>query len=264
MNDLMGMPQDTQELYEEYEALLLRRDQLIRESGSYETRYLQEFGDMIADNFRLKIECIKTKKQISYCRRWMNRGLAIDVDAMKEEVEKEMELYNHQLQEMLEENEDAKKSKEIGSFQYNRAKKLYRKLAKLIHPDINSKTKESHQLQELWVRVEQAYMRSDVDALEDLEALTYKAMEELGDDSFEIDYNGIEDRIERLEGQINDILSTTPYTYGEILKDPDKKKAHKDALNDEKNDFEHYLKELKKTLEDMLKGGGLHMIWKMN
>ena len=40
MNDLMGMPQDTQELYEEYEALLLRRDQLIRESGSYETRYL--------------------------------------------------------------------------------------------------------------------------------------------------------------------------------------------------------------------------------
>ena len=46
----------------EYEELLLKRDQLFRESGSYMTAYTQEFGDMITANFELKVECIKKKK----------------------------------------------------------------------------------------------------------------------------------------------------------------------------------------------------------
>ena len=40
----------------EYEELLLKRDQLFRESGSYMTAYTQEFGDMITANFELKVE----------------------------------------------------------------------------------------------------------------------------------------------------------------------------------------------------------------
>ena len=48
----------------EYEELLLRRDQLFRESGSYMTAYTQEFGDLITANFELKVECIKKKKTI--------------------------------------------------------------------------------------------------------------------------------------------------------------------------------------------------------
>ncbi|MBQ7557978.1 MAG: hypothetical protein IJT00_07930, partial [Lachnospiraceae bacterium] len=54
---------------EEYEELLLRRDQLYREAGSYMTAYTREFGDLITSNFELKVECIKQKKTISYCRR---------------------------------------------------------------------------------------------------------------------------------------------------------------------------------------------------
>lgn len=46
----------------EYEELLLKRDQLFRESGSYMTAYTQEFGDMITANFELKVECIKKKR----------------------------------------------------------------------------------------------------------------------------------------------------------------------------------------------------------
>ena len=47
---------------EEYEELLLRRDQLFRESGSYMTAYTQEFGDLITANYELKVECVKKRR----------------------------------------------------------------------------------------------------------------------------------------------------------------------------------------------------------
>ena len=46
---------DADKRYEEYEELLLKRDQLFRVSGSYMTVYTQEFGDMITANFELKV-----------------------------------------------------------------------------------------------------------------------------------------------------------------------------------------------------------------
>ena len=54
------------------------------------TSFSKEFGDMITANFKLKAECMKKKKTISYCRRRMNRGLAIDTARMKAEIEQEI------------------------------------------------------------------------------------------------------------------------------------------------------------------------------
>lgn len=117
----------------EYEELLLKRDQLFRESGSYMTAYTQEFGDMITANFELKVECIKKKKTISYCRRRMNRGLAIDTTRMQAEIDQEMTLYYAQLKEMADDNERAKKAGTISEYRLNRAKKIYRRLTKILH-----------------------------------------------------------------------------------------------------------------------------------
>ena len=85
-NSLMIM-ENSKARSDEYEELLLRRDQLFRESGSYMTAYTQEFGDLITANFELKVECIKKKKTISYCRRRLNRGLSINADRMNAEIE---------------------------------------------------------------------------------------------------------------------------------------------------------------------------------
>lgn len=121
-NSLMIM-ENSKARSDEYEELLLRRDQLFRESGSYMTAYTQEFGDLITANFELKVECIKKKKTISYCRRRMNRGLAIDTARMNAEIEQEMTLYYNHLKEMLDDNKRAKKAGTISEFRLSRAKK---------------------------------------------------------------------------------------------------------------------------------------------
>ena len=65
------------------------------------TSFTKEFGDMITANFELKIECIKKKKTISYCRRRMNRGLTIDTTCMNAEIEMEMTRYYTRMNDKL-------------------------------------------------------------------------------------------------------------------------------------------------------------------
>lgn len=262
-NSLMIM-ENSKVRSEEYEELLLRRDQLFRESGSYMTAYTQEFGDLITANFELKVECIKKKKTISYCRRRMNRGLAIDTTRMQAEIDQEMTLYYTQLREMLDDTERAKKAGTISEYRLSRAKKIYRRLTKILHPDINKKTAENKNLMELWTRIAEAYQKSDVDELDDLEVLVRRAMEEMGDDSFELNLDDIETRIARLENQINEILTTEPYIYGEILCDEEKKQSYREQLQAEHDDYEQYLESLTKALDEMLREGGVTLVWQMN
>ena len=249
---------------EEYTELLVRRDQLQKEAASYMTCYTAEFGELITKNFELKIACIKKKKTINYCRRRMNRGLAIDAARMNEEIEQEMQLYYVQLQEMINDTETARRAKDVGEFRFNRAKKIYRRLAKLLHPDINKETMENETLKDLWTRIVIAYRSSNIDELDDLEVLVHKAMESIGEEAFVQEIDDIEEKIERVERQINDILTTEPYTYREILCDAGKKEAYKDQLQKEYEDYEQYLESLKETFEEMLCQGGANLVWKMN
>ena len=128
VNNSLAVIENDRERCSQYEELLLKRDQLFRECGSIMISFTKEFGDMIAANFKLKIECIKKKKTISYCRRRMNRGLAIDIALMNAEIEQEMALYYNQLKDMLDDNNRAKKTERISEFRLSIARKIYRNI----------------------------------------------------------------------------------------------------------------------------------------
>lgn len=263
MNSPVKVVREKDKKIEEYEELLVRRDQLFKEAGSILTAYTKEFGDLITANFELKVDCIKKKKVIAYCQKMINKGLSIDADVMHEEIENEMFLYYRELQEMVWKNKQAKDAKQIDEYSLSRSKKIYRRLAKLLHPDINKKTMETDSLRDLWVRIAEAYKKSDVDALEDLEALVNKELEGLGESGFEIAYPDIEDRIERVEAQINEIMTTEPYTYTDLLSDKEKKAAFMEKLRTEHDEYEKYLEELTSILDDMMHDEGMNLIWKM-
>ncbi len=253
---------DPQTKLSEYAELLLKKDQLLKEAASYQIAFTREFGELIVKNFELKLECIREKKTISYCRRRLNRGLPIDTAKMKAEIEQEMKLYCVQLKELIQENKDARDAKKAGQFEVSRAKKIYRRLAKLLHPDINKKTQADETLQDLWTRIVDAYQRSDVDELEELEVLTRKVLDDLGEAAFDFDTGDLDRKINKVERWINEILSTEPYTYGELLSDPEKKESYRDQLKAEAADYKEYLNTLKKELDEMLSENGAKIIWR--
>ncbi len=263
-NSIVKVMESTEKRYTEYEELLIRRDQLAREAGSILTAYTKEFGDMINANFELKIKCIRTKKAISYCNRMTNRGLTVNVDLMNEALEKEMKLYNDQLRDMIDTTGRAKKSKNIDAFRLSRSKKIYRRLAKILHPDMNSATNENIKLSDLWGRIYLAYLHSDADELENLEVLVHRTMEDLGEDATDYNIDNLDERIEKIESQINEIITTEPYTYQDYLLDDDKKANHRAQLEEERSEYEEYLTTLTDELERLLKQGGVTLTWQMS
>lgn len=250
--------------YERYEELLLKRDHLYKEAESILIRYTQEFGTLITEVFEVKIECIRLKKAITYCQMMVNRAEPVNVHQMEKYLEEQMSVYYAELQEMLRDNETAKNAKTSAFLDVERAKKIYRRLAKQLHPDINPMTEEIPQLMELWNRISIAYHANQPQELSELEVLVNKAINDLGLDTCEIEIPDIEERITALEKEIYEILTTEPYIYEKILNDSEATEEKKAVLEKEKAECMAYQQELEELLHQTMAQEGGSFLWTMN
>lgn len=249
--------------YERYEKLLMRRDSLRKEAAQINMNYIKELGTLILEVFQKKMECIQKKKTISFYQAALNRGDAMDPAALKAFLEKEMAEYQEQLNQMLDDNDRAKHMKMISEREVLEIKKIYRKLAKQLHPDINPLTAESEELSALWNRIVLAYTCNSLKDLKELEVLAQKALEQMGNGTLEIEIPDIEAKMEELEDEIRVILETDPYQYKYILESPDLKAEKKRSLKEELEQYCEYEAELDQVLETMMLEGG-SLTWRMN
>lgn len=253
----MDLIKSTDSKYEEYENLLLERDQITKEAGQIWTVYLQLFGKLITDNYEEKLECIKCKKTIAYYQNALNHGGVVDSAAMEKYMEQEMAEYYANLRRMLKENEDANNAGTSTPYEVARAKTLYRRLAKLIHPDINPETDHSKELQELWQRILIAYHHNDVKELSELEVLVRKVLKGLGSEDVKVDIPDIEEKIEALKSEIEGIKQTEPYCLRYLVEDEEAAEKKKTELREELETYQKYHKELNEVILKMLQTGGL-------
>ena len=253
----MDLIKSTDSRYEEYENLLLERDQITKEAGQIWTVYLQLFGKLITDNYEEKLECIKCKKTIAYYQNALNHGGVVDSAAMEKYMEQEMAEYYANLRRMLKENEDANNAGTSTPYEVARAKTLYRRLAKLIHPDINPETDHSKELQELWQRILIAYHHNDVKELSELEVLVRKVLKELGSEDVKVDIPDVEEKIEALKSEIEGIKQTEPYCLRYLVEDEEAAEKKKTELREELETYQKYHKELNEVILKMLQTGGL-------
>lgn len=253
----MDLIKSTDSKYEEYENLLLERDQITKEAGQIWTVYLQLFGKLITDNYEEKLECIKCKKTIAYYQNALNHGGVVDSAAMEKYMEQEMAEYYANLRRMLKENEDANNAGTSTPYEVARAKTLYRRLAKLIHPDINPETDHSKELQELWQRILIAYHHNDVKELSELEVLVRKVLKELGSEDVKVDIPDVEEKIEALKSEIEGIKQTEPYCLRYLVEDEEAAEKKKTELREELETYQKYHKELNEVILKMLQTGGL-------
>ena len=249
--------------YARYEEALLTRDNLQKEAFQYERAYVREFGDMILDIFRKKIECIRKKKTIEYCQAAVNHDRPVDQDQLQEYLRQEMEAFQEQLDAMVEDAEHAKNSKQVSEVDLLMIKRIYHKLVKLVHPDINPLTNETPELAELWQRIQMAYNCNDKKGMQELELLTTTALEQLGVGTLEIEIPDIEEKIAEIEGEIVTIRETDPYQYKYLLEDSKAVDEKKADLARELKSYEEYDNQLDKILEEFMEDG-VRFIWRMN
>jgi len=250
--------------YEEYETLLLERDQIRKESGQIWTSYMQIFGRLLCDIYEEKVECIKRKKMIAYYQRALNHGDMIDPEAMRKYLDQEMAIYQAELERMLKDHEICQNAGVSTAYEVERSKTLYRRLAKLLHPDINPETDRTETLRELWVRIQIAYAKNDVKELSELEVLTRKALKELGAGQIQIDIPDIEEKIGTVRKEIQGLMRSEPYIHRFLLEDEAAVEKKKKELTEELEAYRKYQDELDRVIEEMMKKGGIRIKWRMN
>jgi len=248
--------------YSYYEDLILRRDKLNKEAFEYQREYVRVFGALILKVFEKKIECIRKKKTIAYLQAAINHGESVDQNALDAYLKAEMEAFQRQLDEMVKDHDAAQNSKQVTEVSLLKIRKIYHKLAKLIHPDLNPETAKNKTLQDLWNRIGIAYNCNNLKDLEELEVLVLKALDELGTGSGEIDIPDIERKIKEIETEIEKIRSTDPYQYKYILEDRKEVEIKNSALNEELSSYEEYSFQLEEVLTNLSKG--VRYKWQMN
>ncbi len=235
--------------YSQYEELLLRRDELEKDAEQILIGYTRIFGDITTEIFQLKIECIALKKSISYCVMLRNRGQSVDPKELQEFIAERMAVYRAELDDMIRQNELSKGSKAISAFQDREIKRIYRKIAKVLHPDISNVTEKYPSLADLFQRVMIAYNCNDYKELKELEVLVNCALEEVGEETFELIIPDIQEKMDELEEEIRIITTTEPYLYQEFLNNSTLRQQKMKEFEDERDSYVDY----KATLELQLK-----------
>ena len=236
--------------YDIYEDLVLKRDAYNKEAGLTKIEYYKLFGDLILESWQMKLECIKLKKKIAFCQTATLRNLPVDLDEMERTAKREMTLYNMQMQEVIDDLDKAEAAEEASEYSVEQSGIIYGRVARLIHPELNTAVVENRELLDLWRKVVAAYNSNDDIELDKLELQIMKITGSMGmyDNKDHIPDN-LEERIKRVEFDIKKIINYEPYTYKAILSSPDMIEATKDDMN---QDIDEYCS-MKETLEEELK-----------
>lgn len=241
--------------YEEYEALLLRRDNLEKEARGTLILYTKIFGELIKDCFQAEIRCIELKKSIAFIQMCINRGEEFSPYKLAEYIQVQMKSYYEKLKTMAKENEICRKFEEISDEDCKKVKQIYRRLARKLHPDISPVTAEHEELMDLWNRAKAAYKGNDLEELEEIEALVNIFLDDNNIERVSISIPDINKKIEKLKNDIKKIISTDPYRLKYLINDEIQTAEKKKEICSKTAEYEEYEEQLKGILEQLLARG---------
>lgn len=233
--------------YEEYKKYILERDEVKRKASQYQFEYLRVFGSLVKEIFAIKIECISLKKKITYCQMKSNNNEPIHSNELESYISSIMKDYYKELDDLVEDVEAASKGEPITQEEMQAIKKIYRRIAKKIHPDMNPELyNNNEQVQELWQRCVAAYQCNYKKELEEIEVLVNALVK---DSTTTIEIEDLDDKIQALKQEIEDIKNKNPYQYKYILDSYISQKEYEQQLLNEKQEYEEYQKQLQTILD---------------
>lgn len=235
-----------EDLYKRYVRLLLEKEKIVKTNFQVQQRFIELFGDLRLEMLKVEIEIAKIKKEMEYLIRKKNRNESYDLEEMDDFVNQALEGMKAQYERMKQEQTQLKNKKMLSQEEVKEIKRLYRRLVKLVHPDLNPhQTKEQ---KELWHQLQEAYRNNDLVWLRELNVLI--VFKTKGHEEVEIE--DLEDKIEAVREEIALLKEEDLYQMRELVIDEEWIEAYKEQYERERSDFEVYLRSLQKEKEKLI------------
>lgn len=227
-----------------------------------EARFMTKIGNRRIDLLNLQLEIKAVQRKIEELTAAINRKEVPSIALINAKV----------LVEMTEAREAILKQKEqvVAAQDYlknlvfiadpTELKETYRQLAKKLHPDVVAENTE--QLQELWLRVRDAYVAGDIDTLKSIEIVYadvlahLKPADEQSEEELQKKVDFLKESIRSLDGKIAALKNSFPYTIETLLNDDDLIAAETSKTEEEIDQHEIYHQELIAKFEKMIHDHG--------
>ena len=257
--DFEKLKSEVEKMRTELSMLLLERDELqFVICKNIETEYMLKLGSIEYKAYKAQCAALRLKRKIELIQAKKNRQEKVIISAIEETLDSEFAEYQKQLNEQIDKMNDAlKRSKaEVLSNEDNKKfKKLYRKIVKALHPDINPDVSEA-QVQ-LFDNAVSAYKNGDLNTLKIIgEMVGNSPLPEQHKDAL-TQLNEEKERLQNLLKVIRDsieqIKSKYPYTMKEIIEDEEQTEQKKKELENILRQYNELISIYKAKIEEMIR-----------
>lgn len=257
--DFEKLKSEVEKMRTELSMLLLERDELqFVICKNIETEYMLKLGGIEYKAYEAQCAALRLKRKIELIQAKKNRQEKVIISAIEETLNSEFAEYQKQLNEQIDKMNDAlKRSKaEVLTNEENKElKKLYRKIVKALHPDINPDVSETQV--NLFDNAVQAYKNGDLNTLRIIgEMVGNSPLPEQHKDAL-TQLNEEKERLQNLLKAIRDsieqIKSEYPYTMKEIIEDEEQTEQKKKELENILSQYNELISIYKAKIEEMIR-----------
>lgn len=266
MSDIILNPEyeilktEIEKLHKDLTALIMEKDELLYHiCPNIESDYMLKIGILEYKAFEFQCKILRIKRKTELIQQKFNRQEVVVISLIEEQLNKEYAEYEAKLKEKLDSINNAVAIAELGVLSdrdTKELKRIYRKIVRRLHPDMNPNLTESEQ--KLFLNAVAAYKNGDLKMLKSLEILIDEASDDIEDYSpIEILKNKketLKNYIDSLVKNIEKIKNSFPYNQKVFLMNDKRIEEKKRELNEIIKQYKEMYKHYEEKLSALLGG----------